>query len=214
MPSGISTRCWTPDKKSTDNASSNAGVVCRFIRGILYRHMGVKSIGSKALRVKGNMAQCVGSSSAALWSKVIYSKPLMASALMAIKPCKWQSAFSYGDFVKVKIVNRVPKIRNRLNKCMDDINSWRQAFRSFDPSTTLRTFRTIYALTSPFDYAHGLHHFIHQWFAGNKIGNILQSGLGYLRKRFIGKKSLVGRDEYVGKAHQPHNSIIFNNLFR
>src|SRR5688572_4444393 len=62
MPSGISTKCWEPDKNITDKASSNAAVVCRLIRGILYKHVGVKSIGSKVLRVNGSIVVCVGSS--------------------------------------------------------------------------------------------------------------------------------------------------------
>jgi len=58
------------------------------------------------------------------------------------------------------------------------------------------------------------YYFIRHWLACFKIINILQGDLGYLGQRFIGKKALVAGDQYIRKAHEPHDLVIGNDLFR
>ena len=72
-----------PDVKSTANASSNPLVVRRSMRSIRSSTIGVKSIGSKTLRVNGSMAACEGSWSAFACSKVTYSSPRIASMVIS-----------------------------------------------------------------------------------------------------------------------------------
>ncbi|MNY67513.1 hypothetical protein D3C86_2051150 [compost metagenome] len=73
-----------PDSSSTDSASSKPLRVARLMLGISANTMGVKSIGSNRLRVNGSMDMCGATASWSRCSKVVNSRPLMASAVIRL----------------------------------------------------------------------------------------------------------------------------------